>query len=158
MTDYLQKDGGIGRYTVLANRITNRVEGYRATRAAARTQRFLKNVLERGTEMIAVVSETGDVVFASGSVKRVLDYTPNELEERGPFALVHEDDRERVMDRFEQRVNDADTPVDLRYSGVYKNGEIIRCRSRGYNLIGDPDINGTVTYTREEEPVTETRD
>lgn len=158
VTDYLQKQSGLDQYTVLANRITNSVERYRAMGEAARTQRFLEKVLERATDIIAVVSETGDVVFASGSVKRILGYTPDELKELGAFALIHEDHRERVMDQFEQRLSEPDTPTNIQFAAVHKNGETIECRARAYNLIDDPDINGIVIYTREKEPGSGTRD
>lgn len=150
VTDYLQKQGGMDQYTILANRITNSVERYRAIGEAARKERFLQKVLERTTEMIAVASETGEVVFVSNSVERILGYTSEEIKERGPFGLIHEDDRDRVMEQFERRLNEPDLPTNLQFSAVHKNGAIINCRARAYNLLDDPDINGIVMYTREE--------
>ena len=150
VTDYLQKKGGTDQYTVLANRIKNSVERYRATKEAARTQRFLEKVLEHATDMIAVVSETGDIVFVSGSVERILGYTPDEVEELGPFALVHEDHRDHITEQFEKRLSDPDTPTDIHFEAVHKNGQSVDCRARAYNFTEDPDIGGVVIYTREE--------
>jgi PAS domain S-box-containing protein len=150
VTDYLQKESGMDQYTVLANRIRNSVERYRANREAARTRRFLEKVLEHATDMIAVATASEDVVFASGSVERVLGYTPQELEAMGPFALVHEDHRERVRSQFARRLDDPDAPTDIRFPAVHKDGRTVYCRARAYNFVDDPDVAGVLIYTREE--------
>jgi PAS domain S-box-containing protein len=150
VTDYLQKRGGTDQYAVLANRVRNAVERHRANREAERTQRFLEKVLEHATDMITVATADEDIVFASGSVERVLGYTPQELEALGPFALVHDDHRERVRSQFARRLEDPDAPTDIRFPAVHKNGQTVDCRARAYNFVDDPDVAGVLIYTREE--------
>lgn len=150
VTDYLQKQSGTNQYTLLANRIKNSVVRYRATEEAASTQRFMNKVLEYATDMIAVVSPNEDVVFASGSTERILGYTPEELKELGPFAIIHEDHRDRVKEQFERRLSEPDIPTDIYFKAVHKNGQSVECRARAYNFTKDPDIGGVLVYTRAE--------
>jgi PAS domain S-box-containing protein len=150
VTDYLQKEGGTDQYTVLANRIRNGVERFRANREAARTHRFLEKVLEHATDMIAVATADEEIAFASGSVERVLGYTPQELEAMGPFALVHDDHRERVRAQFARRLDDPNASTDIRFPAVHKDGRTVHCRARAYNFVDDPDVGGVLLYTREE--------
>jgi PAS domain S-box-containing protein len=157
VTDYLQKQGGLDQYTILANRIKNGIERHRATKEAAQSRRFLNKIVKRATDMISVVSEDGDVTFVSGSVERILGYTPDEIEELGPFAIIHEDHQERVMEQFDRRLSDADAPTDIHFCAVHKNGQTVECRARAYNLVDDSDINGVLIYTRKDGPETGTR-
>jgi PAS domain S-box-containing protein len=150
VTDYLRKVGGTDQYTILANRIRNNVERYQAIKDKDRTRRFLEKVLEHATDMIAVVSETGDIVFASGAVERILGYTPDELKELGPFALIEEKHRDRVRRQFDQRLVRSDEPPDIFFTAVHKEGGTVPCRARAYNFTDDPDIGGLVVYIRED--------
>lgn len=147
VTDYLQKDAGSDTYEMLANRIRNAVEHRRAEADAARTHRFLEKVVERATDIIAVVNPDDEVVFVSGSVETVLGYSPEEVKAYGPFELVHPDDRERVEAHFEKRLSDPDRPTGITFRGRHKDGHYVRTRARAYNLVDDSDIAGVLIYT-----------
>lgn len=151
VTDYLQKQGSMDQYTILANRIKNSVKHYRTTKKSAQTQRFLEKVLERSMEIIGVVSESREISFVSGSVEQILGYTPDELTELGIFTPIHRADRKRVIEQFERRLNEPDTPTDIHFTAVHKTGEIVECQARAYNLTDDPDINGVLIYSRKKE-------
>ena len=56
VTNYVQKNTGSDTYELLAHRIRNGVEQRRALEEAARTRRFLEKVVDRATDIIAVVS------------------------------------------------------------------------------------------------------
>lgn len=148
VTDYLQKGSGTERYEMLAQRVQNAVEARRARVEADRTRRFLEKVVEYATDMIAVVDATGEVVFVSGSVSRVLGYSAEEVREIGPFELLHPDDRERVRDQFERRLADPDAETGLRHRALHRDGSTVPVIARAYNLIEDPDVSGILIYTR----------
>lgn len=147
VTDYLQKTTGSEQYNILANRVRNAVARRRAEEDATRTRRFLEKVLERATDIIAVVDSNNEIIFASGSVKEHLGYTPAELIDHGPFDLIHPDDRAMVADQFEQRLTHPDQPTGISYRVRHKDGYYLSCQTRGYNLMDDPDIEGILIYT-----------
>jgi PAS domain S-box-containing protein len=149
VTDYLQKETGNDIYEILAHRIRNAVESQRTQQEADRTRRFLEKVVERTTDMIAVVDAKGEIVFVSGSVKHVLGYTPSELEALGPFELLHPDDRDRIEEHFRERLSDPDRPTGITHRAVNKNGQDVQLEARAYNLTEDPDIEGVLIYSRE---------
>lgn len=149
VTDYLKKSGGTDTYEILAHRIRNAVDRQRAREEAASARRFLEKTVERATDMIAVVDTSNEVVFVSGSVKRVLGYTPEEVEAAGPFELVHPDDRERIQAAFSKRLTDPDRPTDITHRARHKDGQYVQVSSRAYNLTDDPDVNGVLIYTRQ---------
>jgi len=57
VTDYLQKETGTDQYTILANRVTNAVDQYRAQRAVADNQRRLRKVIDRIPHPVFVIDE-----------------------------------------------------------------------------------------------------
>jgi PAS domain S-box-containing protein len=148
VSDYIQKEGRSDTYELLAHRIRNSVERRRAEVDAARTRRFLEKVVERATDMIAVVDSKGEIVFVSGSVENILGYAPSEVKEMGPFELVHPDDRERIEEHFRERLTDPDHPTGVTHRARHKAGYDVRVGARAYNLVDDPDVEGVLIYTR----------
>jgi PAS domain S-box-containing protein len=148
VTDYIRKEMETDTYDVLAHRVRNAVERARAREETARTRRFLEKVVERATDMIAVVDTNREVVFLSGSVEAILGYTPAEVKDLGPFELVHPDDRTMLEEQFEARLNDPDRQTGISHRVRHKDGHYVRVRARGYNLVDDPDVEGVLIYTR----------
>jgi PAS domain S-box-containing protein len=147
-TDYLQKAGRSETYEMLANRVRNAVERREARAEADRTRRFLEKVVEHATDIIATVDSNGAVVFVSKSVEGILGYTPAEVRERGVFGFVHPDDRERVRQQFEARLEDPTRPTGIRHRVVRADGSVVEMEGRAYNLVDDPDVEGILIYAR----------
>lgn len=74
-TDYLQKSQGTDQYTVLANRITNYVEKYRAETERRRRAR----AMETANEGIAIVDADGRYVEVNDSYADLLETSPEAL-------------------------------------------------------------------------------
>jgi PAS domain S-box-containing protein len=151
VTDYLQKRGGTETYDILRNRIENAVERRRARAEAERTRRFLEKVVEHATDVIATVDANGEVVFVSGSVEGILGYTPAEVRERGPFDLIHPEDRERIEHEFAERMADPDHPTGIRHRAIGADGEVVELEARAYNLVDDPDVGAVLIYSRRDD-------
>jgi PAS domain S-box-containing protein len=151
VTDYLQKGAGAERYEMLAQRVRNAVEARRARAEADRTRRFLEKVVKHATDMIAVVDAAGNIVFVSGSVSRILGYSPAELREMGPFELVHPEDREQVREQFQRRLADPNAETGIRHRAIHRDGSLVPLLARAYNLVDDPDVAGILIYTHSED-------
>jgi PAS domain S-box-containing protein len=122
VTDYLQK-GGPERYTVLANRVENAVDRYRARRELDRTREWFRTLIEHSTDVTTVIDEGGMVRYQSPSVERHLGYGPYELVGRDGVEYVHPEDTERVRRAFESFVDsNAAVLEDLVYRFRHADG------------------------------------
>jgi len=75
ITDYLQKNRGADQYTLLANRIRNAVEGYRANKAR---QRHLE-AIESAQEGISILNEDGEYIYVNKAYASLYGYDPDEM-------------------------------------------------------------------------------
>ena len=107
VTDYLQKERGTGHYSLLANRITNAVEQYRARQELERRKLELEQLKDRfqsfvrhSPDVITAVDEDGTIRYQSPAIERVLGYGQNELIGENAAKYIHPEDRQRVIERF----------------------------------------------------------
>ena len=145
VSDYLQKTGGTDQYAVLANRIANLVEKYRAERARERHH----VLVEEATDAILVVGGDATVRYATPSSEAILGRTPEELVGTSGFEPIHPDDRDRVVEEFAGLV---DRPggyrtVEFRYERP--DGSWIWAEARGRNLEDRSVVDGLVVYVRD---------
>jgi len=149
VTDYLQKRGGREQYAVLANRIENAADRYRAERAVEAARRWHQRLVEESTDVILVVEPDGTVRYTSSSIDRVLGYDPAAVVGENAFEYVHPDDRSDVEANHEAVVRgDASVPpVQLR--AEHADGSWVPLELRSRNLLSDPVIEGIVVYVRD---------
>lgn len=152
VTDYIQKDADSDTYEILSHRIRNAVERRRAQGDAARTQRVLEGVIEQTTDVLAVVNRAHEVVFVSAATEALLGASPAELRDRGPFGLVHPDDRTMVRAHFERRLRDSEAPAAITVRARHTDGHHVRLRARAYDLAAGADTGGILVYTPAPEP------
>lgn len=79
VTDYLEKETGTEQYAVLANRIRNTVERYRAEKARAASERRLRDVYERITDGFYAVNSDWEFTYINEAGARLVDRDPTEL-------------------------------------------------------------------------------
>ena len=130
VTDYLQKTGGTEQYSVLANRILNATEGYRAERYLNRGL----EAIETAQDGISILNEDGYIEYANTACAEMLGYTREEIIGLHWETFYHDDDVEDVYDVLLPEARDG------RWHGtttfVQKNGEKI-------------DIEHTLSYTED---------
>lgn len=116
VTDYLQKGSETSQYTVLANRILNAVEQYRARREAEKTQQRLREIAENIPDCVWMFDrDWQETVFISGYED--LWGRPKETLEENPQAFlnsVHPDDREFVEESVERVLGGEPTDIEYR--------------------------------------------
>ncbi|WP_254839696.1 hybrid sensor histidine kinase/response regulator [Natronomonas marina] len=79
VTDYLQKGPDTERFTVLANRITNAVERYRAHKRAEATSERLRRIYERIDDGFVALDEEWQFTYVNQQGAELLDRPPAEL-------------------------------------------------------------------------------
>jgi PAS domain S-box-containing protein len=129
VSDYYQRDRhGDEDYAVLANRVTNLVERYRAEREADRTRSHLQAITESSADAIVTVDEDSTIRFANAAVRDLFGYEPDELlGERltvlmpGRYRQEHLDAMERYVETGHRRLNWS----NVEFSGRRADGEEI---------------------------------
>jgi PAS domain S-box-containing protein len=112
VTDYIQKQQGTEHYSLLANRIENAVEQYRAGEELERQKQELKNLKNRfqsfvkhSPDIITAIDEEGTIRYQSPAVERILGYEQQQRIGTKAIEHVHPDDRGRVLEGFYEIVN-----------------------------------------------------
>jgi PAS domain S-box-containing protein len=105
--DYLQKSTGTDTYDVLANRVSNLVEGKRATDAAAESEERYHNLVDTSPASIGLFDESGELVYANDAAAELLGFEDTEaMVGRKMVEFVHREDRDLAAERF-QRLHEA---------------------------------------------------
>jgi PAS domain S-box-containing protein len=124
VTDYLQKETGTGQYTVLANRIGNAVEQYRATTALAENQKRLSLLVEQSPLGVLEYDEDFEIVGLNEAGESILGYAEEELVGETWEALVTEDSYDDV-DRVTDELAEAEGGYHSVDENVRQDGERI---------------------------------
>ncbi|MBM3121093.1 MAG: PAS domain S-box protein, partial [Chloroflexi bacterium] len=113
----------------------------------ASEERF-RSLVQNATDVIAVVSERGEIEYISPSSKTQFGYRPDELIGRIAFDLIHPEDLARVGQAYGevlQRSNPG-TPTEFRF--LHAAGHWIEVETVASNLLDQPAVAGIVMTTR----------
>jgi len=98
------------------------------------------------------VDKDGRYIFASGKVKEILGYTPEEIIGKTPFDFMSEDDAKRIEKIFKEIASEKKQIVDLENWNLTKQGENICLLTNGVplldesgNLIGYRGVDRDIT-------------
>ena len=80
VTDYLRKGSGGEGYELLANRIANSVESYRAERALERSERKYRSLIDAAPDaVLGADADTGRIVEANVAAEALLDRSREDI-------------------------------------------------------------------------------
>jgi len=146
VTDYVRK-GASEQYALLATRIRNAVERYRARTALAEREERFRRLFERSTDFVAVVDESGRFSYLAPSVTGVLGYSPAALEGETAVDYVHSDDHEQVADAAASALEDEAATVSIRVRAA--DGEWRYVEGTVRDLLDAPTVEGFVVNGRD---------
>lgn len=150
VTDYMQKGTGSDQYTVLANRIKNSVEQYRAKREANQTQKRLQELTESTPDcMWMFTSDWEELLFISG-YEEVWDRPATTVKENPQDFLngVYSGDQERVSHAMDCLSNGD--PIDIEYRIQRGDDSIGWIWVKGKPIFDDNgDVVRVVGFTRD---------
>jgi PAS domain S-box-containing protein len=114
VTDYLQKEGNLDQYALLANRIDNAVTAREANRTSERRTEEYETLIENAPVPMAVVSDNGVILYLNTSAEDVLGVTAAEATAGETITdFVHPGDRDEQRAAIEHAV-DAREPTATR--------------------------------------------
>jgi PAS domain S-box-containing protein len=147
ITDYLGKQGGLGQYAVLANRIVNAVERYRSKRALEDSQRRLSLFVEQSPLGVIEWDEAFDIAAVNGAAEDVLGYDADDLIGVSWEQIVPEPDREAVGDVVDALLDDSGGYRSIN-ENVRADGERIVCEWYNHVVTDDDSVERSSTSNR----------
>ncbi|MBN2138062.1 MAG: PAS domain S-box protein [Sedimentisphaerales bacterium] len=115
-----------GGETAILGTITDITERKRAERAIRRSEEKYRTMVEDSEQGVTLI-KNGCMVFANRAAERMLGYGLDELSKFSPEetkALIHPDDRERVVKHMEARLSGQASAEQLEYRILRKDGKI----------------------------------
>jgi len=147
VTDYLQKGGSTSQYTVLANRIRNAVEQYRAEREVEASQKRLSLFIEQSPLGVLEYNEEFEIVRVNRKAEEILGYDESELVGHSWEKLVTEDSYDAV-DRVTDDLAEAKGGYHSINENVRKDGERIVCEWHNRVVTDDDSVEHGSTSNR----------
>jgi PAS domain S-box-containing protein len=124
-TDYIQKRPGTDHYTLLANRIHNAAEQYRAATTAERTEERYHNLVDTAPIPILLFDADGHSVYGNEAAVSFLDADSYADIENEPFTqFLHPEDRERATERFQTLMSEGEHAPEIEYRVRTVDGEL----------------------------------
>ena len=130
---------------------------YRIRRELVKREALFHLISENAADMIAVVDMEGNRLFNSLSYKKVLGYSPEELQASSAFEQIHPDDRELVKKAADE-ARHSGIGKTLEYRIRHKNGTWLVLESTSSvirNDLGEPEklviVNRDVTERKRAE-------
>ena len=108
-----------------------------------------RTVVEHSHNVINLFTPTGEYLYSSPSVERVLGYRPEELVGQRPTEITHPDDIEEMTQAF---VSCLTEPRGVRYFTIrvkHKDGSYRTIEVTGTNLLEEPGLNAMVSIFRD---------
>ncbi len=105
--------------------------------------------IEHSSDIVSVLDEFGRFQYLSPSTERILGHTPEEMMGDDAFEYVHPDDREAIVETFEESLEHGSTSPTVEYRLRRADGEYQWVESIGTNLLDEYGVHGYVINTRD---------
>lgn len=111
-------------------------------------ERF-KRLIERSSDMVAVLDEERTITHVSQSVEEILGYEPAELVGENIAGRIHPDDRAEILEGLAENVDEPGyiSTYRVRFRNSDDEWRVIEVRAR--NLLDDPFVEGIVLNSRD---------
>jgi PAS domain S-box-containing protein len=106
--------------------------------------RLFRALIEYSSEMITMTSRTGEVLYQSPSVARLMGYSESELAGRNSFEMVHPDDLAGLIAQQKTLVARPDLVHRNEFRFRHKDGTWHYMETSAQNLLEESGINGII--------------
>jgi diguanylate cyclase (GGDEF)-like protein/PAS domain S-box-containing protein len=137
----LGDDGQVVHYEGAMEDVTDQKRAEEALRASE--ERF-RALVQNASDMIAILSVEGQVLYGSPSHERVLGLNLKTLRQPSILDFVHPDDRERVVGLLTQLIARPDDVITLECRIRHADGTYRVLESTAANLLAHPAVLGLV--------------
>lgn len=114
------------------------------TYALAASEKYFRSLIEKSSDAIVLLNESGKVIYQSSSTEKISGYTPTEVSLLNTQDLIHPEDVSKYIDTFDHLVERDGTTIYLTQRIRHKRGYYIWIECTFTNLLRDPDIRAIV--------------
>lgn len=119
------------------------------TERRQREERF-RALVEHASDIISVIDPDGEFQYQSPSIESILGYDPADTIGDTAWEYIHPDDRERVIEKFEDWIHAAEKMTQVvEYRAQHADGTWRWMEARGTGEFTAQDMDGYVTYARD---------
>ncbi len=109
----------------------------------------LRSLIHNITDIITIISVSGDIIYQSASARQLMGYEENELQKRNFSEIVHPDDFPLVMQSFKKLIENGGISELTEFRLLDKNSNYFYIEAQATNQINNPNINGLVVNSRD---------
>ncbi len=117
--------------------------------AADARERYFRQLVDCSLDLMSVLDERGVYLFCNAATERLLGFPPGELIGRGAFDLIHPEDRQAVVTRFQQVLDRPHEVISAEFRYQAKDGSWRHLSSMAKNQLHDADIAGVIVNSRD---------
>jgi PAS domain S-box-containing protein len=115
----------------------------------ASEERF-RAMVERSGDAVALVSATGELLYASPNSPRVTGHAPGSQIGHDVFATIHPEDRQMVQEAFRSVLeNGSGAQGTLRFRALRPDGSVWWADGQAVNLLSHPNVGAIVVNYRD---------
>ncbi len=129
--------GAVETVICTSKNITKRVYAEKALR---KSEEKYRDLVENMNEVIFIVDKSGFLAYVSPAVESILGYTPSEIIGKSIQEIIHKEDLQFVMARFQKALSGIKIPTEYR---VYKkSGEVCWVYSSSNPIFDEKGVCG----------------
>lgn len=118
-------------------------------RFTQRAERRLSALVEQSSDLVVVIGEGGEILFASPNSPQVLGAPPSEMIGQTPASLVHHDDKKVLADLIQNPSKPSETPIAMECRLRTSSGEYRWFDVTTRDFSEDEEVGGVVLTARD---------
>lgn len=112
---------------------------------AQTVEKYFETLIENIHDVIQVIGASGELLYCSSSIKGLTGYTADEVRKLGSgFALIHPENRSRVVQEFETKVKEGFDTYSTHYEILTREGTIRHIETKVINASSNPKLKGYI--------------
>ena len=157
-----KKDGEIADFEVSSSRFESAdgrqlvficcrdiTERLKAKQQLVDNEKRFRALIENCRDVIALMDETGKVMYRSPSYKNVLGYETEELADKQQYQDVHPDDIALLKEKLGPLISTPGFSAEAIWRQRHKNGHWVWLQGSGTNLLHDASVRAVVNNFRD---------
>jgi PAS domain S-box-containing protein len=117
--------------------------------ALQQSEEKFKSVIHNITDMVALLDATGNILYESAAIYKILGFTEEELIGKNIFELIHIDDIDLANQEFTSVLSNAGFGNTIEIRFLNKSGDYTFIEARANNQLFNSAINAIVVISRD---------
>jgi PAS domain S-box-containing protein len=113
------------------------------------TEEKFRALTMHSADIISLLDGEGRLLFNSPATVRINGFTPEELQDRDTFELIHPEDRDAVARAFGSAVATPGAVITVEYRYLTKDGRWLWMEAVACNQLDNPAVRGVVAISRD---------